>query len=284
MTSLFITGATGTVGSAVVRHYLNTNDFDRIVVYSRDEYKQDCMRKELNDERLRFFLGDIRDAARLTRAMEGVDTVVHAAALKQIDSGERNPVEFIKTNVDGSINVVEAALDNDVRRVVAISTDKAVEPTCLYGHTKAVMESLVLHAKAYTGHRRTSFAVVRMGNIVNSRGSVIPYFNSLVKQGKPLPVTDTRMTRYWVPEPEACRVIWATIGLHHFVGGDVFTPQRRAFRLTDLLTAYGNPAHKIIGLRDGEKLHEKMDATHSSAEPDEWVSVEELKEAIACCG
>jgi UDP-N-acetylglucosamine 4,6-dehydratase/5-epimerase len=280
VTSLLVTGGTGTVGSAVVRHYLKTQEFDRIVVFSRDEQKQEEMRRSIDDTRMRYFLGDVRDAARLRRAMEGVDTVVHAAALKCIHFGETNPVEFIKTNVDGSINVVEAALDNDVRRVVAISTDKAVEPTCLYGHTKAVMESLVLHAKAYTGHRRTSFAVVRSGNIVNSRGSVIPFWNGLAKQGKSLPVTDIRMTRYWVPAETICSVIDSAVLCE---SGLVFTPPRVAFRLTDLLTAYGNPAHKIIGLRDGEKLHEKMDATHSSAEPDEWVPVEELKEAIACC-
>lgn len=281
MTSLLVTGGTGTVGSAVVRHYLKTQEFDRIVVFSRDEQKQEEMRRSIDDTRMRYFLGDVRDAARLRRAMEGVDTVVHAAALKCIHFGETNPVEFIKTNVDGSINVVEAALDNDVRRVVAISTDKAVEPTCLYGHTKAVMESLVLHAKAYTGHRRTSFAVVRMGNIVNSRGSVIPFWNSLVKQGKPLPVTDERMTRYWVPSESACMLIDAAVVCD---SSQVFTPPRRAFRLTDLLAAYGDPAHSIVGLREGEKLHEKMDPAHSSEEPDEWVGRDELMEAIRAAG
>lgn len=285
MTSLLITGATGSVGSAVVKHYLKTSDFDRIVVFSRDELKQSEMRKELPDERLRFFLGDVRDAQRIRRATEGVDTIVHCAALKRIESGETNPIEVVRTNVDGTVNVIDAALDNNVRRVVAISTDKAVEPTCLYGSTKQVMESLVLHAKAYTGHRRTTFAVVRMGNIVNSRGSVIPYWNKLKAQGKSLPVTDTRMTRYWVPLEAAQKLI------AHAVGGDpqevafvpsIYTPPRLAFRITDLLKAYAHNWH-TIGLRDGEKLHEKMNALDSSEQPERWVTIEELREAIACC-
>lgn len=275
MTSLLVTGGTGTVGSAVIRNYLKTGSFSRIVVFSRDEYKQWQMRQELHDDRMRYFLGDVRDAQRLKRACEGVDTIVHCAALKQIDSGETDPIEVAKTNVDGSMNVIDAALDNNVRRMVAISTDKAVEPTCLYGATKKVMEGLVLRANAYVGHRPTSFCVVRMGNIVGSRGSVIPLFNRLKKEGKSLPVTSVNMTRYWITEKVAVNLIAsATEGSLM-----VYTPPRLGMRMIDLLSAY-NCNHHTIGLRDGEKLHEKMDAVHSSEHPDEWVSVDEIREAL----
>lgn len=276
MTSLFITGGTGTVGNAIVEHFLSDTAYDRIVIFSRDEMKQWEMRKRLDDPRLRFFLGDVRDAPRLKRAMEGIDTVVHAAALKHIDAGTYNPHEFVKTNVDGSVNVVDAALDNNVRRVVAISTDKAVEPTCLYGATKLVMEGIILHAKAYVGERRTSFGLVRMGNIAHSRGSVIPYFNTLAKLGKSLPITDTAMTRYWVDKEQVCSLVERAI---REVDGDVFLPAPVSFRLCDLIKAYDCP-HHIIGLRDGEKLHEKLDAHQSSHEPGRFMTVDELKDAI----
>ena len=280
MTSLLVTGGVGTVGSAVVRHYLKTQDFDRVVIFSRDEFKQEALRRELSDPRLRFFLGDVRDKDRLRRACDGIDTIVHCAALKMIQSGETDPHEVVKTNVDGTVNLIDAALDCNVRRVVAISTDKAVLPTCLYGYTKATMESLVLHAKAYVGHRRTSFACVRMGNIVNSRGSVIPYFRKLRSEGKSLPVTDTRMTRYWVPVETAQELISKAVW---FEGGGVFTPPRAAFRMTDLLAAFACNWH-TTAIRDGEKLHEQMDATDSSEKPERWVTVEELREAINAAG
>lgn len=278
MTSLLVTGGTGTIGTAVVKRYLKHGGFDRIVVFSRDELKQSEMRHDLADDRLRFFLGDVRDAQRLRRACEGVDTIVHCAALKRIQSGESDPIEVVRTNVDGTVNLIDAALDNNVRRVVAISTDKAVEPTCLYGYTKATMESLILHAKSYVGKRRTSFCCVRMGNIVNSRGSVLPFFSRLVREGKSLPVTDTRMTRYWVPLTVAQDLIAVAV---HRDECAVFTPECRAFRMADLLAAYDHAYH-IIGLRDGEKMHEKMNPKESSKKPDRWVSVDELKKAIAC--
>jgi len=276
MTSLFITGGTGTVGGAVARHYLATNAFSRIVIFSRDEFKQSEMRRELNDPRLRFFLGDVRDANRLRRAMEGCEVVVHAAALKQIDSGAHNPVEFVKTNVDGTVNVVEAALDNNVRRVIAISTDKAVEPVCLYGATKLCMEGIVLHAKAYAGHRRTTFSVVRMGNIAHSRGSILPLFNRLKKEGKSLPITDLAMTRYWVSQQQAQELIAEAISGTE----EVYTPRPVAFKLRDLVEAYGCPYH-IIGLRDQERLYEKLDLIRASDIPDRFMSVDELRKEIA---
>jgi UDP-N-acetylglucosamine 4,6-dehydratase len=279
MTSLLVTGGTGTVGSAVVRHFLKGDKFNRIAVFSRDEFKQCELRRELNDDRVRFFIGDVRDAQRLRRATEGVDTIVHCAALKQIDTGVTNPVEFAKTNVDGSINVVEAALDNNVRRVVAISTDKAVEPTCLYGATKLCMEGIILHAKAYAGKRDTSFCIVRMGNIAHSRGSVIPFFNRLHKAGASLPVTDMDMTRYWVSQEQAQELIAEAIDGTH----ELYTPKAKAFRLRDLVSAYGNAKWHTVGLRDQERMYEKLDALRTSDEPDEWMSVDELRKEIACC-
>jgi len=277
MSSLLVTGGTGTVGSAVIRHYLTTKQFDRIAVFSRDEFKQSEMRRSISDPRMRYFIGDVRDLPRLRRAMEGVDTVVHAAALKQIDTGASNPIEFVKTNVDGSINVVEAALDNNIRRLVAISTDKAVEPVCLYGASKLCMEGIVLHAKAYAGHRRTTFAVVRMGNIAHSRGSVIPYFDRLAKAGESLPVTDLHMTRYWVSQEHAQGLIACAVD-----GTDeVYTPAAVAFRLSDLIRAYGCAWHPV-GLRDGERLYEKLDTLRSSAKPERWMTVEELRKEIMC--
>ena len=277
MTSLFVTGGTGTLGSAVVRHYLKSDRFDRIVVFSRDEQKQEELRRSIDDPRMRFFLGDIRDAGRLRRAMENADTVVHAAALKCIHFGSTNPVEFAKTNVDGSINVMEAALDNNVRRVVAISTDKAVEPVCLYGATKLVAEGIFSHAKAYTGHRRTTFCIVRLGNIAHSRGSVIPYFNRLKAEGKSLPVTHPDMTRYWVSQEQAQELIEVAVDGTE----DIYTPDEVAFRLSDLIKAYECP-HHIVGLRDQERLYEKLDANTSSNDPVRFMSVAELKEAIKC--
>lgn len=260
---------------AVIQRYLKSSRFDRIVVFSRDEYKQSELRRSISDERMRYFLGDIRDSDRLHRAMENVDTVVHCAALKHIDAGAYNPSEFIKTNVDGSVNVMEAALDNNVRRVVAISTDKAVEPVCLYGATKLCAEGIFSHAKAYTGHRRTSFCIVRMGNIAHSRGSVIPYFNRLKAEGKSLPVTHPDMTRYWVSQEQAQELIAEA------VDGDreLYTPKARAFRLRDLVAAYDCPWH-VVGLRDQERMYEKLDASRSSDAPDVFMTVEELRKEI----
>ena len=276
MTSLFVTGGTGTVGMAVIRRYLKSDRFSRIVVFSRDEMKQSEMKRSISDDRMRYFIGDIRDAGRLRRAMENADTVVHCAALKQLDTGVTNPVEFAKTNVDGSINVMEAALDNNVRRVVAISTDKAVEPVCLYGATKLVAEGIFSHAKAYTGHRRTTFAIVRMGNVAHSRGSVIPFFDRLYRSGASLPVTDMDMTRYWVSQEQAQALIAEAVDGTH----DLYTPKAKAFRLRDLVAAYGDAKWHTVGLRDQERMYEKLDATRSSDAPDEWMTVEELREEI----
>jgi UDP-N-acetylglucosamine 4,6-dehydratase len=275
MTTLFVTGGTGTVGQIVVRHYLASSRFDRIVVFSRGEFEQSQMRRSIKDERMRYFIGDIRDGARLKRAIEGAEVVVHCAALKQIDAGATNPVEFAKTNVDGSINVMEAALDNNVRRVVAISTDKAVEPVCLYGATKLVAEGIFSHAKAYTGHRRTTFAIVRMGNVSHSRGSVIPYFSRLAAAGESLPVTHPDMTRYWVGQEQAQELIANAVD----GWGDLYLPKARAFRLRDLVEAYGCPYH-IVGLRDQERMYEKLDANQSSNNPETWMTVEELRKEI----
>lgn len=275
MSSLLVTGGTGTIGQAVVRYYLDRPEFERIVIFSRDEHKQWEMERELKSSKLRFFLGDIRDKDRIKRASEGVDVIVHAAALKQIGSGVHNPLEVAKTNVDGTMNVIDAALDNNIARMVLISTDKAVEPTCLYGATKLVAEGLVLHAKAYQGSRRTTFSVVRMGNIAFSRGSVLPLFKELKAQNKKLPVTSLDMTRYWVDKEQACELIHKAI----FYNATVYTPKAIAFRMNDLVQAFEQPYH-IVGLRDQERLFEKLDQYRSSDKPERFLTVEELKELI----
>lgn len=277
MNSILITGATGTVGNLLVDDLLKDKEFGRIVVYSRDEFKQWEMRRRYNDDRLRFMLGDIRDAPRLVRALEGITHCVHAAALKQIDSGEYNPDEFVKTNIIGTMNVIDACLHHDVQRMVFISTDKAVEPGCLYGCTKATAEKLVLHAKAFSGNHKTSFAVVRMGNIAFARGSVIPLWKEYRAQGRSLPVTDVHMTRYWVDGPELCRTVFdaLTADAHEVE----FLPKAIAFKLIDLVDAFDCAFH-VIGLRPGERLFEKLNPTMTSHEPVRFLSSDELRELI----
>ena len=206
--SLLITGGTGSFGKALVYELLRHSKVRRISIFYRDELKQLDMRKEFNDDsRLRWFLGDIRDLSRLKRALHGVDYVVHAAALKQVDTCEYNPMEFIKTNVLGSQNVIEASIDAGVRKVVALSTDKASSPINLYGATKLTADKLFIAANNYSQSYGTSFCVVRYGNVMGSRGSVIPFFQNLASQGKPLPITDLRMTRFWISIDDAVKFV-----------------------------------------------------------------------------
>ena len=202
--SVLITGGTGSLGKALISHLLDKTSVRRIVIFSRDELKQHNLREQFqNNDRLRWFLGDIRDPDRLKRAFHGVDYVIHAAALKQVDTGEYNPMEFIKTNVVGSQNVIEASIDAGVKKLVALSTDKASSPINLYGATKLTADKLFIAANNYSQAYGTSFSVVRYGNVMGSRGSVIPYFQDLVGKGKPLPITDMRMTRFWISLPQA---------------------------------------------------------------------------------
>ncbi len=255
--SLLITGGTGSFGKAFVRHALDELDVRRIVIYSRDELKQYEMRVAFPDDpRLRFFIGDVRDPERLRRAMRGVDAVIHAAAMKQVDTAEYNPFEAIRTNVMGAENVINAAIDCEVDRVIALSTDKASSPINLYGATKLCSDKLFVAGNHYASHTRTRFAVVRYGNVLGSRGSVVPFFQRLASTGR-LPITDRRMTRFWITLPQAVQFV--VDGFERMQGGEVFIPKLPSMRITDLARAIAPEAElDDVGIRPGEKLHEEM--------------------------
>lgn len=270
--SVLITGGTGSFGKRFVRTLLDLDVCRRIVVFSRDELKQFEMASEVNAPEMRYFIGDVRDLDRLTQAMRGIDIVIHAAALKQVPAAEYNPMEAIKTNVHGAQNVIDAALANGVKRVVALSTDKAASPINLYGATKLVSDKLFVAANNLAGGLPTRFAVVRYGNVVGSRGSVVPFFKNLLAQGVPeLPITDTRMTRFWITLDEG--VAFVLKSLRRMQGGEVFVPKIPSSRITDLAEAMapGVPI-KVTGIRPGEKLHEVMcprDDSHLTIEFDD---------------
>lgn len=258
--SILITGGTGSFGKAFVRTVLSRYPgIKRLVVFSRDELKQFEMSQEFSEHDfpgLRYFLGDVRDEARLQRALEGIDTVVHAAALKQVPAAEYNPFEFIKTNILGAQNVIEACLHNDVRRVVALSTDKAAAPINLYGATKLCSDKLFVAANNIRGRRDLRFSVVRYGNVMGSRGSVIPFFLDRRKTGV-LPITDPQMTRFNITLQEGVdMVLWS---LFHAAGGEVLVPKIPSYRITDVATAIAPDCRQeIVGIRPGEKIHEEM--------------------------
>lgn len=256
--SVLITGGTGSLGKSLVRYFLDQTKARRVIVYSRDELKQHAMRIEFQDDpRLRWFLGDIRDLDRLKRAFHNVDFVIHAAALKQVDTGEYNPMEFIKTNVLGSQNVIDASIDSGVKRVVALSTDKASSPINLYGATKLTADKLFVAANNYSFSYGTIFSVVRYGNVMGSRGSVIPFFKSLADEGKPLPITDLRMTRFWISIEQAVKFVVDSLDI--MTGGELYVPRIPSMKITDLAKAVApNAALVEIGMRPGEKLHEEM--------------------------
>ncbi|MFI0417771.1 UDP-N-acetylglucosamine 4,6-dehydratase (inverting) [Spongiactinospora sp. 9N601] len=256
--SILITGGTGSFGKEFIRYALARLAPRRLVVFSRDELKQYEARQRFgDDERLRWFIGDVRDRDRLLRAMHGIDHVVHAAALKQVDTAEYNPFEYVRTNVGGSQNVVEAAIDAGVRKVVALSTDKASSPINLYGATKLVADKLFVSANHYAAGHPTRFAVVRYGNVVGSRGSVVPFFQRLAREGGSIPLTDKRMTRFWITLPQAVRFVVESFDMMQ--GGELYVPRIPSMRLTDLAEALApdSPTYEI-GIRPGEKLHEEM--------------------------
>jgi UDP-N-acetylglucosamine 4,6-dehydratase len=262
--SILVTGGTGSFGKAFIRYALDHLDPSRVVILSRDELKQWEVRNLLGDDpRLRWFIGDIRDRRRLTRAMHGVDYVVHAAALKQVDTAEYNPNEYIRTNVEGSQNVVEAAIDAGVKKVVALSTDKASSPINLYGATKLCADRLFMSANHYAAGYETRFSVVRYGNVMGSRGSVIPLFKRLAAAGEPLPITDDRMTRFWITLPQAVKFVVDSFDLMD--GGELYVPRIPSMKILDLAEAVapGHPTREI-GIRPGEKLHEEMIAPDDS--------------------
>jgi UDP-N-acetylglucosamine 4,6-dehydratase len=272
---MLVTGATGSFGKAFLTYALDNLDPQRIVVLSRDELKQYELRQMFGDDpRLRFFLGDIRDSRRLERAMHGVDYAVHAAALKQVDTAEYNPSEFVETNINGSQNVIDAAINAGVKKVVALSTDKASSPINLYGATKLVADKLFIAGNHYAATHPTRLAVVRYGNVMGSRGSVVPLFRKLATEGKSLPITDKRMTRFWITLPQAVKFVVDSFDVMQ--GGELFVPRIPSMRILDLVEAVApdSPTHEM-GVRPGEKLHEEMIAADDSRRtlrfPDRYV-------------
>jgi UDP-N-acetylglucosamine 4,6-dehydratase len=258
--SVLITGGTGTFGRAFVARLLNDYEPREIVVFSRDEFKQFEMAQVFSPNRfpVRYFLGDIRDRERLLRAFNGIDIVVHAAALKQVPALEANPMEAVKTNIIGAQNIIEAALDRNVKRVIGVSTDKAVSPSNLYGATKLAMEKLLVAANTYTRYRDIGFSVVRYGNVTGSRGSVIPFWADLIRRGETrLPVTDPRMTRFLIDLEGGVDLVLRAIDQAE--PGEIFIPKIPSTRMTDLIKAFpGSPEARIVGIRPGEKLHEVL--------------------------
>lgn len=256
--SILITGGTGSFGQQYVRTLLSRFKPARLVIYSRDELKQFEMGQVYNDPCMRYFIGDVRDRERLTQAMAGVDVVIHAAALKQVPAAEYNPMECIKTNIHGAENVIEAALANNVDRVIALSTDKAASPINLYGATKLASDKLFVAANNFAGKNRTIFSAVRYGNVVGSRGSVVPFFRKCIEESRDaLPITDQRMTRFWITLQQG--VDFVLKNFQRMQGGEIFVPKIPSVRVTDLATAMApDVRQEVIGIRPGEKLHEVM--------------------------
>ena len=264
--TILVTGGTGSFGKTFAKTVLEKYNIEKLIIYSRDEYKQFIMQKDMESKyssditsKLRFFIGDVRDKDRLYRAFNGVDYVIHAAAMKQVPACEYNPFEAIKTNIHGAQNVVDAALDRDVKKVVALSTDKAVNPINLYGGTKLVSDKLFISAGAYSGDKGTIFSVVRYGNVAGSRGSVIPFFKSLLDDDvAELPVTDVRMTRFWITLDQGVELVLKAI--NESKGGETYISKIPSFKIVDLAKAMGGEQIKIkeVGIREGEKLDEVM--------------------------
>lgn len=272
--TILITGGTGSFGHHFVDYVLEHYQPKKIIIYSRDEFKQFNMQNEYKqyDKYLRFFIGDVRDKDRLSRALNGVDYVIHAAALKQVPACEYNPIEAIKTNINGACNVIDACLDKGIKKVVALSTDKSVSPANLYGSTKMVSDKLFAAANAYSGADGTKFSVVRYGNVAGSRGSVIPFFQNIIDQGgKALPITDYRMTRFWISLEEGVKLVIKA--LVESRGGETFISKIPSFKITDLAQAM-LPGCEMpeVGIREGEKLHECMVPAEDSSHTYEYDS------------
>jgi UDP-N-acetylglucosamine 4,6-dehydratase len=264
--SILITGGTGSFGNTFVPMTLAKYKPERLIIYSRDEMKQwDMAQRYADDPRVTFVIGDVRDKDRLARALDGIDYVVHAAATKIVPTAEYNPFECVKTNINGAMNVIDACIDRGVKRVVALSTDKASNPINLYGATKLASDKLFVAANPYAKAHATRFAVVRYGNVMGSRGSVIPFFMSLANTGE-LPITDTRMTRFMITLEQGVALVWHAFEDMH--GGEIYVKKIPSMTITDIARAVAPEAkHKIIGIRPGEKIHEQMigleDAPHT---------------------
>ncbi len=258
MKNVLITGGTGSFGKKFLETLLNKESVQRIVIYSRDELKQYEMQQTYADKRIRYFLGDVRDLKRMNSAMEGIDTAIHAAALKQVPAAEYNPDETIKTNIIGAQNIIQSAIKNNVKKVVALSTDKAANPINLYGATKLASDKLFSAANNYIGASSIKFSIVRYGNVLGSRGSVVPYFIHLLNNGaKELPITHKEMTRFWITLQQACDFVIDT--LDRMQGGEIFVPKIPSVKIVDLANALSEGIKiKEVGIRPGEKLHELL--------------------------
>jgi UDP-N-acetylglucosamine 4,6-dehydratase len=290
--SLLITGGTGSFGKLFVKTALERLKLRRLVVYSRDELKQYEMQQKIDSPILRYFLGDVRDRDRLHRSFDGIDVVVHAAALKQVPAAEYNPFEAVKTNVLGAENIINECIDRDVKRVIALSTDKAANPINLYGATKLCSDKLFVAGNAYVGKHETRFGVVRYGNVVGSRGSVIPFFAARKKTGL-LPITDPRMTRFWITLQQGVDFVIDCLQRMH--GGELFVPKIPSMNIMDLAAAIAPECKtEIVGIRPGEKLHEVMvpeDDARSTVELEDrfvikptfpWFSTDAYQDAKHC--
>lgn len=254
--TILVTGGTGSFGKAFVKKVLKEYEPKKIIVYSRDEFKQYQMAQMFPSDKLRFFIGDVRDEKRLYRALHDVDFVIHAAAMKQVPASEYNPFEAVQTNIMGAQNLINSALETGVKKVVALSTDKACNPVNLYGATKLCSDKLFIAANAYSGKMVTRFSVVRYGNVIGSRGSVVPLYKELASTGE-LPVTDERMTRFWITLPQAVKFVIDSFSIMN--GGELFIPKIPSMCITDLAQAIAPGCrYKVIGIRPGEKLHEMM--------------------------
>ena len=256
--SILITGGTGSFGKEFTKTILQSYKPKKLIIYSRDELKQFDMEKTFHEDCMRYFIGDVRDRDRLFQAMNQVDYVIHAAALKQVPAAEYNPMECIKTNIHGAENVIQSALAKNVEKVIALSTDKAANPINLYGATKLASDKLFVAANNITGANRTQFSVVRYGNVVGSRGSVVPLFNELIaKNSDHLPITDANMTRFWITLQQGVNFVLKNFQRMH--GGEIFVPKIPSIRVADLAKAMApETPHKIVGIRPGEKMHETM--------------------------
>jgi UDP-N-acetylglucosamine 4,6-dehydratase len=270
--TILITGGTGSFGKKYTETLLTQYKPKKIIIFSRDELKQFEMQQVYNDDCMRYFIGDVRDGERLMQAMNGVDYVIHAAAMKQVPAAEYNPMECIKTNINGAENVIRAAIANKIKKVIALSTDKAANPVNLYGATKLASDKLFVAANNMVGASTPRFSVVRYGNVVGSRGSVVPFFQNLINNGaEKLPITDDKMTRFWITLQQG--VDFVLKNFQRMQGGEIFVPKIPSVRITDLANAMADGIeHEVIGIRPGEKLHETMcprDDSHLTYEFDD---------------
>lgn len=275
--SILITGGTGSLGTALCKHF-QKDPPKRLIIFSTDWKKQEDLRNDLgNPPHMRWFIGNVRDQERLNMALEDVDIVIHAAAIKSLEACENEPWEALKTNVIGTWNVIKAALERGVRKTLLISTDKACNPANTYGTSKAMAEKLIIDANNYIGWKNVRFSVVRYGNVIGSSNSVVPVWKKLIEQGAEyLPVTDENMSRFWYPMDDACKLIYDS--LERMQGREIFIPKIKSIKITDLAAAFGMP-YKVVGIRKGEKIYEELDQGYNSRD-NEFLAVEEIRETI----